>query len=183
MKRLESLTLSFDRSTRSGEVLAAVSQHVGTFPALRRLQLRRVLCSCDVLVKFIGMGRANVRDIDLTDVSLNSGGAKDLFIFLSTELSLGAVSLADLYEGTRYVSFKSIRWDRPIILDGWDEPLPSKEESEMVRSYHYIARDCWTDDCVPLDLAEEDGDDVRQWLSVIADKYELVDYRRHHLVY
>ncbi|KAF2258829.1 hypothetical protein CC78DRAFT_90638 [Lojkania enalia] len=173
-KALNSLDLSFDRSTRSGQVLSAITRHVDTFPKLQKLSLSQMTLSNKVLIGFIGICKDTLQSLSLYDVILNSGNWRDVFTFLLNELPLLQLHLIALHEGTRGLSFRAIHLERPIIDKYWFlnmHPPPNEEEFDFLQSFHFVTREV-TD--TSATLTDGDGEDIREWLSMLADNYELV---------
>ena len=118
-KTLSSLRLSFDRSSRSGQVLSAISRRVSAFPNLENLPLSQMALSNEVLTGFISICKDTLQGPNLYDMILDSGSWGDLFTFLSNKKYLLQLYLNALNEGTRGVSFRLIHLERPIIDEYW----------------------------------------------------------------
>jgi hypothetical protein len=181
-KSLSSLGLSFDRSTRSGKVLSEISRHVGFFPKLRHLHLTHLLISSESLIEFIDPYKGSLQSLVLNHTILGSGIWRDVILYLADELLLDSLSAFALFEGDQGVSFRAIHLERPIIQNLWwmeRSPFPSEDEIDFLDSFQFVTREGAE---MGLSLKDGEGENIRDWLCLMADKYELVD-RQHSLLF
>jgi hypothetical protein len=183
-KALSSLGLSFDRSTRSGEVLSAISRHVGFFPKLQNLDLEHLLISSESLIKFIDTYKGTLQNLVLSHTILCSGTWRDVILYLADELRLESLSATYLFEGHQGVSFRAIHRERPIIQEFWwihMSPLPTRDRDEIdfFDSFQFVTRVKMDTD---LYLKDGEGENLRDWLFFMADKYGLV-HREPDIMY
>lgn len=176
-KALTYLGLSFDMSPSTGEFFREVTRNIESFPNLQELSLRNLFTSSESLTKVISTSKATLRMVVLNDMVLNSGSWRDVFLYLLNELSLDRIWFENLFEGNQEVSFGAIHVERPIIKDHWwygeTYPPPTEEEIEVLKTYHFITWKPVGDNYMRLE--DGDGEDIREWISMMANKYELVD--------
>lgn len=133
--------------------------------------------SSDVLVRYIGVFKDTLQDVRLCDMILYSGSWKDVFTFFSNELRLAKLHLAGLHGNTSGVSFEAVHRERPFIDEEWSrwEQL----DKELLGSFLCVERH---EINTILTLADGDGENISEWLSILASRYTLVDYREEDLV-
>lgn len=172
-KALTSIYLLFGARARSGEVLSEISRHVGTFPKLKSLILSHMSLPYKVLVEFISTCKGTLQSLSLNTIFLDLRSWRDFFVFLLNELSLRRLSLFDVYEHLRHLSFRAIHLERPIIDNFYYHDLsrrPQGGELDFLQTFQYVTRQHHKRS---LDLSDGDGEDIREWISMLADNYEF----------
>ena len=178
-KMLEMLDLSFDRTDRSNKILSEILEQVSTLTKLRRLALQDTILSDVLLFSLLRKHKTTVRNVSLGNLFLTSGKWSHFFQFVLTELSLESLNMMHLQEGDIYsdcaVSFSVIHEMRPVIDHCWWhklKPRPDEEELEFLKTFSYVKVEKLP---AALYLTDGEGENLRDWLVILAQGYELVE--------
>jgi hypothetical protein len=152
-----------------------------SFPKLQSLSLSWLHIEDFKFLKLLLTCSSSLKSLRLTFVTvyLTKGcGWRKIFEFLRTELLLRELYLDCIFEVTEVghsllemFSFEAIHNERPFVDERWfdrEQPSPSFEEIMALETFSVVNRP-WNKS--RLSLSEEEGDNLREWIDIVAKLY------------
>lgn len=189
---LQNLYMGCNWSVRCSPIIASITNSIRYSQPLEFLHLDGMVVGEPALVQLLQNCPQSLKEIRLEDFGLSEGGWKVIFTTIKHKFVLDSISLFDLMEKDRYISFSTIKRQRPeiipfssrrsemsnrIILPGEREyDKLTENEKELSKMDHEIFHKYEWVGFLPghyVKFSKEDNDDMDECLSMLIDYYTI----------